>query len=286
MPQRDDDVDIIDVWQIFSIDQLQLWTQNRSTEVMEMLEDLRFQRDQCLHVVVKYNTMSQKKIDLKQERNLLKADNVQLENNLMKCYNTIRDYKRKYLDVSQQQLNAPHPTVKQAESESFSLAEVLSATRKKDKITRISDPAMFTNDDDPTWDAWSNAMLNKLIVNADHYSTERSRIIYVVNRVGGKAAKIVALRRQPESSNLYLIVKDVMDDLADVYKDIDRTENAMREYDSLRQDPAQTFRDFYSDFKLLGGELAYNETHLMYNLSKKLNSKLYIKFSDVSGLNE
>ena len=68
---------------------------------MKMLEDLRFQRDQCLYVVVKYNTMSQKKIDLKQKRNLLKTDNVQLKNNLIKCYNIIRDYKRKYLDASQ-----------------------------------------------------------------------------------------------------------------------------------------------------------------------------------------
>ena len=286
MPQRDDNVDIIDAWQIFSIDQLQLWTQNRPTEVMEMLEDLRFQRDQCLHVAAKYNTMSQKKVDLEQKRNLLKADNVQLENNLMKCHNTIRDYKRKYLDASQQQLNAPYPTVKQAESEPFSPAEVLSAIRKKNKITRISDPAIFTNNDDLTWNAWSNAMLNKLIVNANHYSTERSRIIYIVNRVEDKTAKIVALRRQPESFNPYLTVKDVMNDLADAYKNIDRIENAMREYDSLRQNPAQTFRDFYSDFKLLDGELAYNETHLMHDLPKKLNPKLYIKFSGVSGLNE
>ena len=77
-----------------------------------------------------------------------------------------------------------------------------------------------------------------------------------------------------------------MNDLADVYKNIDRIENAMREYDSLRQNSAQTFRDFYSDFKLLDEELAYNETHLMHNLSKKLNPQLYIKFSDISDLNE
>ena len=77
-----------------------------------------------------------------------------------------------------------------------------------------------------------------------------------------------------------------MNDLADVYKDINRIENAMPEYDSLRQNPAQTFRDFYLDFKLLDEELAYNKTYLMHDLSKKLNSKLYIKFSDVSDLNK
>ena len=30
----------------------------------------------------------------------------------MKCYNIIRDYKRKYLDASQQQLNVSYSTVK------------------------------------------------------------------------------------------------------------------------------------------------------------------------------
>ena len=97
---------------------------------------------------------------------------------------------------------------------------------------------MFTNNDDSTWDVWFNAMLNKLIVNTNHYSTKRSRIIYVVNRVEDKIIKIVTLRRQFESFNLYLIVKDVINNLADVYKNIDRIENAMREYDSLRQNPA------------------------------------------------
>ena len=71
----------------------------------------------------------------------------------MKCYNIIRDYKRKYLDASQQQLNVSYSTVKQAESKSFSSVKVFSATRKKNKITRISDSAMFINDDDPTWNA-------------------------------------------------------------------------------------------------------------------------------------
>ena len=44
----------------------------------------------------------------------------------------------------------------------------------------------------------------------------------------------MTLRRQFELFNLYLIVKDVMNNLADVYKNIDYIENAIREYDSLR----------------------------------------------------
>ena len=77
-------------------------------------------------------------------------------------------------------------------------------------------------------------MLNKLIINTNHYLTKRLRIIYIINRVEDKIVKIVTLRHQFELFNFFLIVKDVMNNLADVYKNINRIENAMREYDSLR----------------------------------------------------
>ena len=55
--------------------------------------------------------------------------------------------------------------------------------------------AMFIDDIDPTWQVWSNVILNKLIVNEDHYLTKRSKIIYVVNRVEDDVQKTVVIRR-------------------------------------------------------------------------------------------
>ena len=75
-----------------------------------------------------------------------------------------------------------------------------------------------------------------------------------------------------------------MDDLAESYQDIDRRANARREYDSLTQASELPFRDFFTKFKRLGGELAINESTLMNDLAKKLNTKLNTKFTDISGL--
>ena len=75
-----------------------------------------------------------------------------------------------------------------------------------------------------------------------------------------------------------------MDDLAESYQDIDRRANARREYDSLTQASELPFRDFFTKFKRLGGELAINESTLMDDLAKKLNPKLNTKFTGVSGL--
>ena len=143
---------------------------------------------------------------------------------------------------------------------------------------------MFIDDVNPTWQVWSNAILNKLIVNEDHYSTERSKIIYVVNRVEDDAQETVVIRRQPDSFNSYMTVKNVMNDLAESYQDIDRRANARREYNSLTQQSELSFRDFFTKFKRLDEELTINESTLMNDLAKKLNPKLNIKFIDVSGL--
>ena len=83
------------------------------------------------------------------------------------------------------------------------------------------------------------------MINEDHYPTEHSRIVYIFNRLGGDAAKLVLNRRQINSPNAYLTADDVMEDLADSYKDIDRTANASREYKAMRHDTALPFRDFF-----------------------------------------
>ena len=81
-----------------------------------------------------------------------------------------------------------------------------------------------------------------------------------------------------------MTVKDVMNDLAESYQDIDRRANARREYNSLTQQSELSFRDFFTKFKRLDEELTINESTLMNDLAKKLNPKLNIKFIDVSDL--
>ena len=76
-----------------------------------------------------------------------------------------------------------------------------------------------------------------------------------------------------------------MNDLAESYKDINSRENAKREYNSLIHDTALPFCDFYSKFKLLKEELAYNNHYLINDLQGKLSTRLLKDFTTVSDLN-
>lgn len=269
-------IDTEDVWHISNIDQLTRWFQTRPDDIIDMLRDLRFQRDQCLHVAIGYDAMSQEKASVEQDRDRLNEEVTRLEDSLEESQNAVHQYKEKNLNITQQlqmlKLNSSEEAIK-------------TPTRKKGKTTRMPDPAIFTNGEEPTWDNWSNQILDKLSVNEDHYPSQRSRIVYIFTRVGGDAAKLVNIRRQIDSPNAYLTVEDVMDDLADSYKDIDSRENALREYNALKHDTASPFRDFYTKFNLLGREIAYNNTELMDDLKRKLSPRLLHAITNIGRYN-
>ena len=82
-----------------------------------------------------------------------------------------------------------------------------------------------------------------------------------------------------------MIVKNVINNLAKFYKDINSRENAKREYSSLIYNTALPFRDFYLKFKLLKEELAYDSDYLIDDLERKLSPRLLLVFININDLN-
>lgn len=153
---ENDATDIEDAWKISNVAQLQQWSQKRPNEVMEMLMNLRYERDQCLHVGIHYDTLSKEKSRVEEERDQLHEEVDRLQTKLSESHDTIRVYKKKYLDAEHAQLNSDEP-IKQAgsgqASPALAPAEVPSVINKTKKFTRMPDSAMFTNGVDPTWQA-------------------------------------------------------------------------------------------------------------------------------------
>ena len=67
-----------------------------------------------------------------------------------------------------------------------------------------------------------------------------------------------------------------MNNLADIYKNINKHNNVEREYKILKYDIALSFRDFFVKFKLLNEDLALSKRKLIDNLYKKLSPRLKI----------
>ena len=235
---------------------------------MTMINDLRFDRDTFLTVGLQY-----KKIDARVHK---------LQDELDDSHDMVNHWKEKALHKAQkhhlQDMAAAilddDPQKLEGSSKSAVSTATPSVEPKANKTTRIPDPDLFTDGKNPTWDDWSNKILDKLQINHDHYPTERSQILYIFNRLGGDAAKMVKNRRQINSPNAYLTVVDVITDLAETYEDIDRRANASREYNAMRHDTTMPFRDFYAKFKLLGRELNQPSADMMDDLMKKLSPRL------------
>ena len=96
---ENDVTDIEDAWKIFNVAQLQQWFQKRSNDVMKMLMNLRYERDQCLHINIHYDTLSKEKSRVEKERNQLHKEVDRLQIKLFESHDIIRIYKKKYLNA-------------------------------------------------------------------------------------------------------------------------------------------------------------------------------------------
>ena len=75
--------------------------------------------------------------------------------------------------------------------------------------------------------------MNRLNGNADHFLVEAQRVGYIISRISNKASRYISYRIAYESTNPYLVVKDIIDDLTPVFEDFNKLRNYRREYKEL-----------------------------------------------------
>ena len=95
------------------------------------------------------------------------------------------------------------------------------------------DPLFFIDDKDLVWEDWLVKMEEKLLGNKDYYLIEMSWITYLLLRIGGEVIFYTLNRRRKGIINLYTLVSEVMDQLAEIYEEMDRCEKVRCEYDFL-----------------------------------------------------
>ena len=76
-------------------------------------------------------------------------------------------------------------------------------------------------------------MKEKLLDNKDYYPIETSQITYLLLRIDRKAIIYILNRRRRGIINLYILVSEVIDQLAKIYKETNCRKKIRREYDSL-----------------------------------------------------
>ena len=90
-------------------------------------------------------------------------------------------------------------------------------------------------------------MRNKLTENADYYSTEQDKKIYVLTQVKDQAFSFLELRIQSDAENAFKTANNILKALQSIYKDQNKERTAYREFNKLFQ-KIRLFQLFYIKF--------------------------------------
>ncbi len=142
------------------------------------------------------------------------------------------------------------------------------------KLTKtLLDRPLFTDGKDLSIDQWLLKMQGKFEINWDHYPSERSKLIYVENRVEGKALQHLELCLRLNSITLFTTINDLFNNLKDIFGNPYQKEYVMEKFRDLKMG-ASSFSDFYSKFIRLASNLEYTSEMLIQEFKHKLMPRL------------
>ncbi len=275
-------------WNINTEEQLFHWASNQPNEVINMLNELRSQRDlalqlnehwlliqedhkkraEQLEVAFDKNDELEEKIhQLQGERLNFRAEQRQADRPMPRQETQPAEHR------ANQEEAPPTPEVDQrprSSRESFTLSGNGNGHHKS---VKLPDSPIFTGTGDPTWETWNIKIADKLDANANHYPTEKIRIAYVVSRLGGDADQQTYAKRRVDAPSPYQSLSELLKHLEGIYEDQDLIRKCRREYVALKQ-LNKPFSSFYSEFTRIFSFLNYDDTTLMDDIQDKINNRL------------
>ncbi len=158
------------------------------------------------------------------------------------------------------------------------------------KFIKLSNSFIFTETDDSIWETWNIKIADKLDVNANHYSTEKIHIVYVIFRLEDDADQQIYAKHHVDAFSLYQSLSKLLKHLKEIYEDQNLTRKCHHEYVALKQ-LNKLFSSFYSKFTRIFSFLNYDNVTLMNDIQNKINncfqnvlSVCFIKLSSLDKL--
>lgn len=139
------------------------------------------------------------------------------------------------------------------------------------KTNKFPDPPVLTDGQDPSFEGWMAQIQDKLLVNADQFSSERAQMAYVFSRTSGGALKHLQPRYRNDAAQPFQTANEMIQYLSRIYQDPDRVDKARREYRRLYMKASDSFNDFYTRFLHLAGEGQILEENLQDDLWEKVS---------------
>ncbi len=267
-------------WNINTEEQLFHWASNQPDEVINMLNELRSQRDLALQLNEHWLLVQE---DHKKRAEQLEAafdKNDELEEKINQLQGERLNFR-----AEQRQADRPMPRqdtqpaeqrANQKEARSQRESSTLSGNGNGNdhhKSVKLPDPLIFTETGDPTWETWNIKIADKLDANANHYPTEKIRIAYVISRLEGDADQQIYAKRRVDAFSFYQSLSELLKHLKEIYEDQNLIRKCRHEYVALKQ-LNKLFSSFYSEFTRIFSFLNYDDITLMNDIQDKINNRL------------
>ena len=87
------------------------------------------------------------------------------------------------------------------------------------KFIKLLNSLIFIETDDFIWKTWNIKIADKLDVNANHYSTEKIRIVYVIFRLEDDADQQIYAKHHVDAFSIYQSLSELLKHLKEIYED-------------------------------------------------------------------
>ncbi len=265
-------------WNINIEEQLFHWASNQFNEVINMLNELRSQRDLTLQLNEHWLLVQDDHKKRAKQLEVAFDKNDELEKKINQLQgerlNFRAEQRQADRSMSRQDTQSAEQRVNQEEARSQRESSTLSGNENNHhKFVKLSNSLIFIETDDSTWKTWNIKIADKLDVNANHYSTEKICIAYVIFRLEDDADQQIYAKHRVDAFSFYQSLSELLKHLKEIYEDQNLIQKCRCKYVALKQ-LNKSFSSFYSEFTRIFSFLNYDDITLMNDIQNKINNHL------------
>ncbi len=267
-------------WNINIEKQLFHWVSNQLNEVINMLNELRSQRDLTLQLNEHWLLVQEDHKKRAKQLEVAFDKNDELEKKISQLQDERLNFRAKQRQADRsmfrQDTQSAEQQVNQKEARFQQESSTLSDNENENdhhKFVKLSNSLIFIETDDSIWETWNIKIADKLDVNANHYSTEKIHIVYVIFRLEDDADQQIYAKHHVDAFSLYQSLSELLKHLKEIYEDQNLIWKCCHEFVALKQ-LNKLFSFFYSEFTRIFSFLNYDDIILMNDIQNKINNRL------------
>jgi len=220
-------------WDIKNKKQLCQWVANQLDQIIDMLNELRSQRDLTLQLNEHWLFVQDDHKKRAKQLEVAFDKNDELEKKISQLQDERLNFRAKQRQVDRsmprQETQSVEHRVNQKEISSISEVDQRFRSSRESftlfdnennhhKFIKLSNSLIFIETDDSIWETWNIKIADKLDVNANHYSTEKIRIVYVIFRLEDDADQQIYAKRRVDAFSLYQSLSELLKHSKEIYE--------------------------------------------------------------------